>query len=237
MLEAFLKSPVVDWLVKGQICMVPLTLCSIFMLAVILERRRSLRDVTIDVLPFRAEILALLRQGRLDEAVALCERTPGPVAEILNVGVQRYRLLKGLGRAADDLEEGVVKAMEDHAPHVVANLERYLTVLSTVGTIAPLFGFLGTVTGMVRTFDAIVAHGGADVKYISSGIAEALITTVFGLVIAIPAFSAYNYFTTRVKKFLLEIEETSTHLMEAVVTGETGPPGAVGAEKAAGNKA
>jgi len=225
MLDALLKGPVLNWLIKGQICMVPLSLCSICMLAVILERRRSLREATIDVRPFREEILALLRAGRLEDAITLCKHTPGPVAEILRVGLQRYHLLKSLGRPADAIEEGVVKAMEDHAPHVVANLERYLTVLATIGTIAPLFGFLGTVTGMVSTFNVIVARGGADVKYISGGISEALITTVFGLVIAIPSFSAYNYFTTRVKKFVLEIEESSTHLIEAVLAGESGGSG------------
>lgn len=211
------RQTLVSILIAGRWFMIPLMMCSIVMIAVILERRRSLENVTIDLEPFRRRMTDLLLQGQVGEARALAEGTPGPVAEILGVGLRRYQMLRGIGRPLDAIEDGVVKAMEDHAPHVIAGLERYLVVLATVGNIAPLFGFAGTVTGMINTF-RMIAIKGSDVEFISIGISEALITTATGLLIAIPAFIAYNYFTTRVQKFVLEIEENSTRLLELMAT-------------------
>ncbi len=206
-----------EYIVKGGICMVPLMLCSIAMVAVILERRRSLEVLRADPAPFRDQLMALLRQGDTDGAIRLCEQTPLPIAEILVVGLRRYRQLKSLGRPDDQVEQGVVKAMEDHAPYVVNNLEKYIVVLVTVGNIAPLFGFLGTVTGMIRSFNDIASAGGMRPEIVATGISEALLTTAAGLFIAIPAFIAYNHFTTRVKDFVLNMEVTSAELVEAVV--------------------
>ena len=202
---------------KGGYAMIPLLLCSLFMLAVILERRRSLEAVTIDTGPFRQRIGELLRQGDLAGAVRLCEETPGPVATLLGVGLKRYKQLRETKRGTVQVEDGVVKAMEDYSPHIVADLEKYLGVLATVGNIAPLFGFLGTVTGMIRSFRDIAVAGNMTPQVVASGISEALITTAAGLAIAIPAFVAYNYFTTRVRKFVLDMEESSAHLIESVI--------------------
>jgi biopolymer transport protein ExbB len=206
-----------DYIVKGGICMVPLLMCSIAMVAVLLERRRALEVLRVDDGPFRERLMELLRNGDVDAAVKLCEDTPVPIAEILVVGLRRYRQLRALGRPDDQIEQGVVKAMEDHAPYVVNNLEKYLGVLVTVGNVAPLFGFLGTVTGMISSFNAIAAAGGMRPEIVASGISEALITTAAGLFIAIPAFVAYNHFTTRVKDFVLGMEAASAELVETVV--------------------
>lgn len=206
-----------DYIVKGGICMIPLLMCSVAMVAVLLERRKSLEVLRVDVGPFRQQLMDLLRKGEIDAAIKLCETTPVPIAEILVVGLRRYRQLVALGRPDDQIEQGVVKAMEDHAPYVVNNLEKYLGVLVTVGNIAPLFGFLGTVTGMIGSFNAIAAAGGMRPEVVATGISEALITTAAGLFIAIPAFIAYNHFTTRVKDFVLDMESTSAELVETVV--------------------
>lgn len=202
---------------KGGICMIPLLMCSVAMVAVLLERRKSLEVLRIDVTPFRQQLMDLLRKGEIEAAIKLCEESPAPIAEILVVGLRRYRQLTALGRPDDQVEQGVVKAMEDHAPYVVNNLEKYLGVLVTVGNVAPLFGFLGTVTGMIRSFNDIASAGGMRPEVVASGISEALITTAAGLFIAIPAFIAYNHFTTRVKDFVLNMEATSAELVETVV--------------------
>lgn len=202
---------------KGGFMMTPLILCSIFMLAVILERRRSLEQLRIDLTPFRTRLEDLLRSGDIAGAVKLCDETTGPVAAVLGVGLRRYEQLRKAGRTDDVVESGVIRAMEDYAPHVIANLEKYLGVLATVGNIAPLFGFLGTVTGMIRSFQDIAAAGNMTPQVVASGISEALLTTAAGLMIAIPAFIAYNYYTTRVRRFVLDIEESSAHLIEAVI--------------------
>jgi biopolymer transport protein ExbB len=203
-------------IVDGGITMIPLIACSIFGLAVILERRKSLKEATIDVGPFRQQLEALLTEGRVDSAIERCHSTPGPVAAILGVGLHRYAQMRRMNRADDDIEQGVIRAMEDYSPHVVATLEKYLIVLITVANIAPLFGFLGTVTGMINAFDAIAKAGGMRPDVVASGIAEALITTAAGLFIGIPAMVAYNYFTGRVEKFVLEIQESATKLLEVL---------------------
>ncbi len=215
----------INILIAGNWMMIPLLACSILLLAVILERRKSLEELTIDTRPFRERLSALLRSNDVEGALKLCGETPGPVAGILGIGVKRYRHLIAAGRAPDVVEEGVVKAMEDYAPHVVARLEKYLPVLATIGTIAPLMGFLGTVTGMIGAFQTIAAKGGMTPATVAGGISEALITTATGLVLAIPAFVAYNYFTSQVRRFVLEIEESSTQILEAVIDTQAGRTG------------
>ena len=205
----------IDILLKGGLFMVPLVICSIMTLAVILERRRTLGAVLgQDLGMFREEVAAALDERDIPRARELCESTPGPIAAILGAGLRRYVQLREAGRSDDVVEEGVVKAMEDHAEHVVNFLERYLVILATVGNIAPLIGFLGTVTGMIKSFEQIAAKGGMKPEYVAGGISEALITTAAGLTIAIPAVVAYNYFTTKVQNYILEIEESATKVVE-----------------------
>jgi len=203
-------------LIDGGWFMVPLLCCSVFAFAVILERRRSLKDATIDVGPFRQELEALLNASEVDKAIGRCQDTPGPIAAILAVGLHRYAQMKRLQRGDDEIEESVVKAMEDYSPHVVASLERYLVILITVANVAPLFGFAGTVTGMINSFDAIKEAGGMRPELVAGGIAEALITTAAGLLVSIPAMVAYNYFTGRVEKFVLDIQESAARLIEVL---------------------
>ncbi|MBI2190869.1 MAG: MotA/TolQ/ExbB proton channel family protein [Planctomycetes bacterium] len=205
-----------EMLIKGGPTMVPLMICSIVGLGVIIERFRYLKEIDIDTEAFRSKIGALVQAGRLREAILLVESTPGPVASIFSVAIRKLQFLVDLGKDPEQVEEGVVKAMEDHAIHVVAELERYLVVLATVISAAPMFGFLGTVTGMINAFEAIARAGGMEASLVASGIAEALITTAAGLIIALPCQFAYNYFTNRVQTSVLQIEESAAHLVEVL---------------------
>ena len=207
----------IRFILDGGVMMYPLIFCSIIMVAVILERRRSLEEASIEVGPLRDKIREMLRRGVVDEALDEVKKERGPVARILEAGLHRYKLLKEAGREGADLEEGTVKAMEDYSPHAIASLEKNLGALATIGNLGPLIGFLGTVMGMIKSFNAIVLHGMA-AEHVAEGISEALTTTVAGLIVAIPATLAYNYFTTRVQSFVLEIQESSTHLIETIST-------------------
>lgn len=203
-----------DMMIKGGICMVPLMLCSVAGLGVIIERFRYYKEISIDAQAFRTKIAALVQAGRLREALLIVESTPGPVASIFSVALHKLQFLIELGKDPEQVEEGVIKAMEDHAIHVVADLERYIVILATVISAAPMFGFLGTVTGMINAFEAIAKAGGMEASLVAAGIAEALITTAAGLIIALPCQFVYNYFTNRVQGFVLEIEESAAHLIE-----------------------
>jgi biopolymer transport protein ExbB len=205
-----------DMMIKGGICMFPLMASSIIGLAVIIERFRYLNEVAVDNVGLRQKVAALVKAGRIKQAVLLVESTPGPVASIFVVALRKLRFLIGLNKDAEQVEEGVIKAMEDHSIHVISDMERYLPILATVVSIAPMFGFLGTVTGMINAFEAIAKAGGMDATIVAAGIAEALITTAAGLMIALPAQMCYNYFTGRVSGFVLEIEESAAHLIEVL---------------------
>jgi biopolymer transport protein ExbB len=108
--------------------------------------------------------------------------------------------------------------MDDYGVHIVAALERHLPILATVASAAPMLGFLGTVAGMVVSFNDIVNMSGDTniVEAAAAGIKQALLTTVLGLLVGLPAFVAYNYFTGVINRFVLEVEESATELIEAV---------------------
>jgi len=113
--------------------------------------------------------------------------------------------------------------MEAVATQEVARMERFLWILATVANIAPLFGFLGTVTGMINAFDKVAEVGLGNPKAVAGGISEALITTAAGLIIALPTQAAYNYFVTRVGKISLNMETAGAMLLETIKEIEQGP--------------
>jgi len=201
---------------KCKFFMWPLAACSILSWAVIVERMRSLQAAeNVDTDRLRADVKSALKKGDIDGAVDTCRSASGPVASILGAGLRKLKLLNDLGRPADAIENEVVKAMEDHGLHVVADLERYLPVLAAIGNVAPLFGFAGTVSGMMKSFD-VISRVGMEAQLLATHISEALITTAAGLMIAIPSYLAFNYFTSRVQRFVLDIEQSASEFMEVI---------------------
>ena len=143
--------------------------------------------------------------------VAPCRRatrTPGPIARILKAGILKH----------DRPVEEIRRAIEDAGVQEVSHLERYLAVLATVAHISPLLGLLGTVTGMVSAFQVIeekaTAMSQVNPGDLAAGIWESLLTTVFGLCVAIPALIAYNWLVNWVNHFVLEMERSATELVD-----------------------
>ncbi len=190
----------------------------IIVLGVIIERYRSLKMLNTDTDRLREDVLLLLREGRADEALRRTEEEQGPVPAVLSAGLRKYYVLNKLGYDQGRIEEQVVKAMDDYGVHIVAALEKHLPILATVASVAPMLGFLGTVQGMIVSFDDIVAKMGEMniVEAAAAGISVALLTTCFGLIIGIPAYVAFNYFTGVINRFVLGVEEAATELIEAV---------------------
>jgi biopolymer transport protein ExbB len=120
--------------------------------------------------------------------------------------------------------EIMMERLEDTGRHVVHELERFLNALGTIASISPLLGLLGTVTGIIKAFNAINAGGMGDPRMLSGGISEALITTAAGLLVAIPALIAYRYLRGRVDRIVIEMEKRTIELAEAV---ESAPVAAV----------
>jgi biopolymer transport protein ExbB len=205
-------------MIEGGIFMWPILALGILAFGVIIERWRSLKLLGTDTTALRSQVLELLNQDRIEEALALCDSQKGPVPAILAVGLRKFLVLKRLDYDPGRIEEQVVKTMDDYGVHIVAALERHLPILATVASAAPMLGFLGTVQGMVISFDDIVLKMGEVniVEAAAAGIKVALLTTVLGLIVGIPAFIAYNYFNSVINRFVLDVEESATDLIEAV---------------------
>lgn len=194
-----------EYMEKGGPVMWPLLVFSILGVAFSIERFFALRKAQINVNEFLAKIRKALMVNRsLRDAVKICEQYRGPVASIMKAGLLKF------GQPKEDVE----KTIENAALFEMGRLERGLNVLATTANVAPLLGFLGTVTGMINSFDALAKQGLSNPGAVAAGISEALITTATGLIIAIPIQLAYNYFATRINKFVRDIETATNMLIE-----------------------
>ncbi|MDA2934101.1 MotA/TolQ/ExbB proton channel family protein [Acidobacteria bacterium AH-259-D05] len=189
---------------QGGLMMWPLLACSLLGLTFIIERVISYRRIKGDTAEIFSAIRELLLAGDLRQSVEVCESFDHPVATTLRSGLLRY------GKKQGEIE----KAMESVALHELSKLEKGLWILATVANIAPLVGFLGTVTGMIRSFEALAEVGLGNPQAVAGGISEALITTATGLAIGLTVQAAYNYFSNRVSSFSLDMETSSSMLLE-----------------------
>lgn len=212
------NSGALGYMIAGGIFMWPILILGILAAGVIIERYRTLNMLTTDSSAVRGQVRTLLEDDKVEDALKLCDREQGPVPAILSAGLRKYLVLRRLNYDAGRIEEQVVKEMDDYGVHVVAALERHLPILATVSSVAPMIGFLGTVQGMVVSFADIkdAAAGANIIKVAAAGIEIALLTTCLGLIVGIPAFMAYNYFTSVINRFVLDVEETSSELIESV---------------------
>ncbi len=194
--------------IKGGIIMIPIVLCSIIALAILFERLIVLRRIKIKTGTFVLQVKNLLLQNHKDEAISLCKKTPGPIAGITKAGLEK----------ANRPRQEIKEAIEGAGKREIYQLEKNLGVLGTVAAIAPLIGFLGTVTGMIRAFMQVQAHGGnVDASVLAGGIWEALITTAAGLTVGIPALIFYNWLQGKVERFVFEMSESSTELLDMLL--------------------
>ena len=190
---------------QGGPVMWPLLFFSILALTFIIERFIVYQKAKVNVNEFLTRIRkALLVNRNVKEAVKVCEETRGPVASVMKAGLLRY------GHTKDDIE----KTVENAALYELDRLERRLGVLATTANVAPMLGFLGTVTGMIKSFAALASEGLTNPGAVAAGISEALITTAAGLFIAIPAQLAYNWYITKINRFVRDIETATNMLME-----------------------
>lgn len=196
---------VIDLFFQGGLFMWPILLTSFVALTITMERFFSLRRSTIDTRDFMDSIRQVLRQGRIQEAIQLCDETNGPIARILKAGILKYN------RSKEDIRE----AIEDAGHLEIPRLERYLSALATCANVAPLLGLLGTVQGLILCFQVIQHKEGAvNPADLAEGVGNALITTAAGLIVAIPTVVMHNYYTTRVDNMILEMEISASELVE-----------------------
>jgi len=198
-------------LAQGGILMYVILACSVLALGIFLEKAFHLHRAAIDPGLFLREIRGMVGAGELEEALELCIRTPGPIAHIVRAGLSRA------GRPRPQIKE----AIKDAGLREVSRLESHLGILATVAHIAPLLGLLGTVLGMIRTFRAIESLSGAvNPSNLAGGIWEALLTTAFGLIVAIGAFVGYNFLVSRVERIVVGMETSAVEIADLLAAPE-----------------
>lgn len=189
---------------KGGVIMYPILLCSIFAVAIIIERLLFLRRKRI----IHNELLDIIRKywhGReIDKAITLCQQNDIAMSRILKAGLLRadYGILE------------IERAIEGAGNHETTLLNTNLRGLGVIANLSPLLGLLGTVTGMIKAFNAIAGSGTGNPSIVASGIAEALITTAAGLIVGIPTLAIYYYFRGKVDRLIFEMEEISLKFLE-----------------------
>ena len=203
-------------LIDGGSMMVPLLICSIAAIAIIIDRFRAFRAANVDFDGLRRTVRENLAKGDIQAAMDACTQSSGPVAATLLTGLQRYQRMKARGRTMMEMQTTVTKTMQDYAPKAIHGLEKRLNAMILISGISPLIGMTGTVTGMISSFNAMAEAAGLDAGAVAGGISEALITTAAGLIIAIPAVVAYNYFTGRIENYNMAIEAGITDIAEAI---------------------
>jgi biopolymer transport protein ExbB len=193
-----------DLIIKGGIFMYPIIFCSIVALAIFLERLWVLRRKNIIPQDFVNNVEGLLKKQKISEAVFLCQNDMSSIAKIFLAGLRSTQ--KGMWL--------VKEAIEERGSREATILEKNVDILSTIANLTPLLGLLGTVSGMIKTFNAISVQGIGNPAPLAGGIAEALITTATGLCIAIPTLVCYRFLKDKASALIFEMEENSIGLVE-----------------------
>ena len=206
-----------NYLMDGGWMMLPLLICSIVMVAAIIDRVRAFRAAAaLDPKGLRAKVVALVADGKLADAADACRASEGPVAAVLLTSLEKLERLQRKGKSEAEIEAGVTKAMEDYAPKAMSVLEKRLGMMVLIASISPLIGMCGTVTGMINSFSVMAEAAGLDAGAVAGGISEALITTAAGLIIAIPGVVAYNMFQKKVEDWNVQLEAAIADFAQAV---------------------
>ena len=189
--------------------MVPILACSVIAFMVCIERAWVLRRTVIAPTWLLPQIEARIQEEGFIDTEFLAQLEQSPSGKILAAGL----------RKSDFGIDAVKNVMEETANTVIFDLQRFLTVLGTIASISPLLGLLGTVIGMIQVFTELVSTGGGDPSQLSGGISQALITTAFGLGVAILALIGYRYFLRRVDHLIVHLEWQASRLVDVLVVG------------------
>ena len=191
----------------GGPIMVPIFLCSIFAFGIVIEKLYYFSIIRTDVAALKRQIFDLVKNNKIKEAVQICDSHRSPVAKILKAGMIRF------GASRDEIKE----SMEEAGLFEVPKLESRMNALATIAHISPLLGLLGTAMGMATIFHTIEIRvdslNPVTPGDLAGGVWEALLTTVAGLIVAIPSFVTYNYCVNHINHVVLEMERGATELI------------------------
>jgi biopolymer transport protein ExbB/TolQ len=202
-----------SWMPRGIVII--LFIMSIWSLAVMIDRALYFSAARKQSREFAPKVAGALKDGRLDEARKLGDRSKkSHLAEVVTSGLQEFRSFGSGGTISEEQIESSQRALERSEAIVHAKLKRGLGGLATIGSTAPFIGLLGTVIGILNAFQQIAAQKTSGIGAVAGGISEALVTTAFGLLVAIPAVMTFNYFTNKVEAFDVEMDNSSSELVD-----------------------
>ena len=197
--------PIISFLAKGGILVIPILFCSIIALTIVLERLYRFRKLRIKNPDLIIMVKKALNEKGIDEALFIVENSKNPLGRILKEGIKKYQAGK----------KEMERAMTFAAEKEIRELEKYLPALFTIGDVAPLLGLLGTVTGMIKAFMVIERLGGrVNASVLAGGIWEAMLTTALGLSVAIPTIVAHNYLVSKLRNFTAVLQERLNEFLE-----------------------
>ncbi len=176
--------------------------CSVLALFVLLEKTFQFHREEINVRELLRGLTNVLNRDGIVEALTLCDNTPGPVAKLLSAAIIAYE--KG--------DRNIRQAVDDAALDEIPRLEKHINFLGTMGFILPLLGFIGTVLGMLETFEVVRNSASLSAADISGSVTMSLITTAAGLTVAIPCYLGYNYLVFRVNAITLDMEKAALEI-------------------------
>jgi biopolymer transport protein ExbB len=199
---------------EGGPMMIPIAGCSVALLVFVFERFIALRRGRVIPRPFVRRFIEQLSEGQLDreKALKLCQENNSPIAQVFGSAAKKW------GKMSVEVEQAIL----DSGERVSNQLRRHLRVMNGIAQVTPLLGLLGTVLGMIASFNGISAADGADGQreLLAGGIAQALISTAAGMLVAIPSLTAYLYFVGRVDALITEIDALGQQLVE-LIAGDT----------------
>jgi biopolymer transport protein ExbB/TolQ len=197
----------------AKVVVIVLFIESIWSLAVMIDRYLYFTAARKQSREFAPKVAGALKDGKLEEAIKIADRNKkSHLAEVVTAGLQEFRASAGANN--EQQIESSHRALDRAEAIVHAKLKRGLTVLATIGATAPFVGLFGTVVGILNAFQQIATQKTSGIGAVAGGISEALVTTAFGLLVAIPAVMAFNYFTGRVESFDVEMDNSSSELVD-----------------------
>lgn len=196
----------IEMIKQGGITMVPLFVLALIAIAILVERFLTISNAAKNTTPFMNEIRSLVVNKNIGEAIELCKKTNSPLSRMI---------LKGLKRLGSP-----IKTIEDSIESVgkleIDRLEKNLSLLATISGAAPMIGFLGTVLGMIKTFQVITQEANQSIQDMAGGISEAMVTTATGLIVGIIAYISYNFLSSKVQKIIHALEHASVDFLDVL---------------------
>lgn len=198
----------------ARIVAIILAIMSMYSIAIMVERWLTYNAAKKQSREFAPKVAAALRDNRIEEAINISDRhKKSHLAMVVNAGLQEFQANQA-GAISTNVIDGSRRALQRSAAIKTAELKRGLSALATIGSTAPFVGLFGTVVGIINSFQSMKTSEGTGIGAVAGGISEALIETAFGLIVAVPAVWAFNYFNNKVESFIVEMDNSSSELID-----------------------